>query len=354
MRKLMFALVALCALALPALAQTTDAKAAEILKKARAAIGDEGKLKNLQGLSITGTSRATMGDRQMESELAIDVMTPDKVMKMSSMQFGTTTTVLNGAQQWNEFVPAVGVGGPGGGGPRFGGPGGPGGGNPAMRDFMQQQQHRELLQILISFLLTAPEADQVQYTFVGEAPGPEGSKLNVLDGKGANNFAVRLYLDQESNRLIGLSYKAKSMAGMRRGGPGGPGGGAPGQPRAQGQAGTGAQGGQAAPAAPATGTGQSGQTAQAGQQGQRPQRTPEEIEKRMKEMEEALAKAPEQDYRWAFNDYKSVSGINFPHRITKMEAGKPTEEWEISKIKVNPKLSADKFVKKEKDKAQNQ
>lgn len=89
------------------------------------------------------------------------------------------------------------------------------------------------------------------------------------------------------------------------------------------------------------------------QQGQRPELTPEERERRMKEFQERFEKAPEVDYRWAFADYKSVGGLNLPHRITKMEGTTPNEEWEISKIKINPKLSPDKFVKKEKSPAGN-
>ena len=68
----------------------------------------------------------------------------------------------------------------------------------------------------------------------------------------------------------------------------------------------------------------------------------------MKEAQERFEKSPDVDYRWAFGDYKSVGGLNLPHRMTKIESGTPNEEWEISKIKINPKLSPDKFVKKEK------
>lgn len=73
----------------------------------------------------------------------------------------------------------------------------------------------------------------------------------------------------------------------------------------------------------------------------------------MKEAMERFEKAPEVDFRWAFTEYKSVGGLNLPHRMTKIQGGTPNEEWEISKIKVNPKLSPDKFVKKEKSPAGN-
>lgn len=74
--------------------------------------------------------------------------------------------------------------------------------------------------------------------------------------------------------------------------------------------------------------------------------TPEERERRMKEAQEAFEKSPDVDYRWVFEDYKGVGGFNIPHRITKIEAGTPNEEWTIGKVKMNPKLTADKFVKK--------
>lgn len=76
--------------------------------------------------------------------------------------------------------------------------------------------------------------------------------------------------------------------------------------------------------------------------------TPEERERRQKEMQEAFEKAPEVDYQWAFSEYKSVGGLTIPHVLTKREAGTPNEEWVISKVKMNPKLTADKFEKPKK------
>ncbi|HEX5085749.1 MAG TPA: hypothetical protein VFY40_27265, partial [Blastocatellia bacterium] len=347
MRKLILSIIAIITIPVLALAQAPDAKAKaeEILKQARAAIGDEKKLKELQGLSITGTARVGAGERQMENELEIEVLMPDKVKKTTITPFATIVTTLNGAEVWNDFIPGAGMGGGGmvfmrGGGP--GGPGGPGGGpggmgaNSPMASYMQLQQRREFYQIMLGWLLTAPTSAQVEFAFIGEAPGPEGSRLNVLDGKGANGFTIRLYFDQQTNQLIGLSYKAKQFMRFNRRGPGGPGG-----ERAPGGPG-GAPGGQ-----PPQGA-QAGQAGQPGQPRQRREITPEERERFRKEAQDRFEKAPEVDFRWAFSDYKSVGGLNLPHRMTKLEAGTPNEEWEISKIKINPKLSPDKFVKKEK------
>lgn len=359
MRRLTIALMLVLTLAAAALAQGADAqaKAEQILKQARAAIGDEGKLKTLQGFSAAGTVRRNMRgpdgtERSIESELEIEALLPDKIKKTENTQRGTAISALNGAQTWNDFVAAAGGGGgfgggPGGGGPGggavmvSGGPGGPGGANSPMGNFRQQQQRRELVQIMLGLLLTAPASAQMQYSYIGEAPGPEGTKLDVIDGKGADNLTVRLYFDKESHQLIGLSYKAKSFQRAFAGrGPGGQGGG-------RGQGGQGGQGGQ--PAAPG------GQPGAAGGQGagqeQRPQPSPEERERRMKEMMEAFEKSPDVDYRWAFTDYKGFSGINLPTRITKLEGGTPNEEWTLNKVKINPKLTPDKFEKKEKEKS---
>jgi hypothetical protein len=367
MRKQVLAIIAAVTIPALALAQSPDAKAKaeQILKQARAAVGDEKKLKELQGLSITGTARSGAGERQMESDLEIEVLMPDKVKKTTNGQFGTLITTLNVDQVWNDFIPGVGMGGAGGMVFMRGGPGGPGGQggqggqggmfgpNSPMASYFQLQQRREFYQIMLGWMLTAPTSAQVEFAFVGEAPGPEDSKLNVLDGKGANGFTVRLYFDQQTNQLIGLSYKAKQMMrGFGRRGPGGPGGpGAPGGGQAApAGGGPGGQGGQRPQGAQA---GQPGQSGQGGQPGQRPEPTPEERERLIKEIQDRFEKAPEVDYRWAFGDYKSVGGLNLPHRMTKIEGGTPNEEWEISKIKVNPKLSPDKFVKKEKSPAGN-
>lgn len=340
MRKLIIGLMLTASLAASAFGQDAKAKAEEILKQGRAAIGSESKFKGLQTLSAQGTARNTFGQNQIESELELEFMMPDKVRISNISPNGTRIRGFNGTANWNDFIPGVGGGGGfggfGGGGNRGfgggpGGPGGPGGANNPMATYMQQQAHREFVQILMAWFLAPPAG--TQFTFVGEAPGPEGSKLNVIDGKTSDGITTRLYFNQETHQLVGLSYKAKSLRmGMGNRGPGGQGNRPP-QAAGQGQ-----------PPQPAQGQGQ-------GQQGQRREPTPEERaqrEQRMKEMAEAFEKSPDVDYRWALNDYKNVGGLNLPHRLTKIEAGTPNEEWEISKYKVNPKLTADRFEKKEK------
>lgn len=335
MKKRLFVLAgAICMMAsITGTAQDAAAKANEILKQARAAVGSESKFKSLQGLTLSGTMRQTFGERQTESELEIDILMPDKIKKTQVSQFATIVNALNGKEMWNDFIPSMSMGGGGGRGgfPGMrGGPGGLGGQNNPMADYMQMQQRRELVMIMLGVLLTPPAALEMSFSYVGEAPGPEGSKLHVIDGKSSDGTVTRLYIDQESKQLIGMSYKAKSL---RRGFGGGRGPGQGGQQAGQ-------QGNQQRPA------GERPQAQQGGQQGQRPEMTPEERERRMQQAREAFQNAPDVDYRWAFSEYKKEGGFNLPGRITRIEGGTPNEEWELSKIKVNPKLTADKFEKK--------
>jgi hypothetical protein len=67
-----------------------------------------------------------------------------------------------------------------------------------------------------------------------------------------------------------------------------------------------------------------------------------EVEKRRKMFEEALAQAPEVEYRWEFSDYKNFKGMSFPYRVVKLEANHEYEEWNINEIRINPKLQAAK------------
>jgi len=332
MKKKFFVLAGVFCLMASITGTAQDAKANEILKQARAAVGSESKFKSLQGLTLSGTMRQTFGERQTESELEIDILMPDKIKKTQISQFATIVNALNGKEMWNDFIPSMSMGGGGRGGGRFPGMmgGGPGGQNNPMADYMQMQQRRELVMIMLGVLLTPPAALEMSFAYVGEAPGPEGSKLHVIDGKSSDGAVTRLYIDQESNQLIGMSYKAKSL---RRGFGGGRG---PGQGAGQG-------GNQQRPAGerPPQQAQQQGQ-----QQGQRPEITPEERERRMQQAREAFQNAPDVDYRWAFSDYKKEGGFNLPGRITRIEGGTPNEEWELSKIKINPKLTAEKFEKK--------
>ena len=81
--KTLFAVALVASFAAAAFAQ--DAKAEQILKQARAAIADDGKWKNLQSLSATGTQRSTgFNNQPQQNDLQLDLLLPDKVMRTTT------------------------------------------------------------------------------------------------------------------------------------------------------------------------------------------------------------------------------------------------------------------------------
>jgi hypothetical protein len=322
-KKLWGGLLIALSIAAPALAQNNDAKATEILNQARAAMGDEAKLKALQSLSFSGSSRRVFGEREINSEIEFELLLPDKIKRTTiTSMFGgetTSTAVINGDQIWFDVdsnMPQGGPGGPGGaggpGGPRMGpgGPGRPGRGNP---EAIQNDARTDILRTLLGILVIPPASLKAEYKYVGEAKAPDGT-ADVVAVTGPGNSVSRVYVDQKSHRVIMVSYRGRNFQ-MIRGGRGGP----PGQ----------GQGQQAGP-----------------QPGQQPQLTPEEIEKRRKEIAEQIARAPEVDMFIRFAEYKNVNGLSLPHLITRSTGSTINEELAINKYKVNPKLNPDKFVKK--------
>ncbi len=124
---LSFALLAPLAVVAHMAAQPqTDPKIDEVLKAARAAMGGEAALAKVQSATVTGSARRVMGEREMTSDVTLDLLLPDKYKRTEDMGFPggpsfTRVSAVNGADTWDDATNR------GGGAMRFGGPGGPGG-----------------------------------------------------------------------------------------------------------------------------------------------------------------------------------------------------------------------------------
>ncbi len=318
-----------------------DAKAQEIMKKARAVIGKEDKIRGLQNLVAEGTQKMTMGNFNMEASLELTMMMPDKIHRSITRSFGgndnTQIDVLNGTQVWNDRIGGGPGGGPGGG-RMVGGPGGggPGGGGFLSPEQQERNRRNDLARVMLGWFLLAPAGLNAEYTFLGEAKAPDGT-ADIIGVKTADGIMAKLYLDQQSKQLLMLSYKDKDLRSMFQQGQRG---GQAGQP---GQAGQG-QGGQRGPGGMSRDEFDKLPQAEKDKM-QAEQRARQEA--RQAEMKAAYEKAPEVDIQWSFTEYKEVNGLNLPHVLTKATAGTPNEEWVISKFKFNEKkVTADKFEKK--------
>ncbi len=274
-------------------AQDGAAKAQQLLAQARAALGGE-KLKGLQSLSIEGSYRRILGQgMEMSGDLTYDLLLPDKMMRVDTMRpFGdieiNNMEVVNGETVWTDQSQS------GGGGAnvmirrRGAGEGDP----KQQQESINQNIRSEFARTTLGLLLTTVGSFPVEYVFAGEADSPEG-KADVLDVKGPNGFAARLFLDQKSHRPLMLTYKGRRPHVMMR-------------------------------------TTTSGPPSE------------HDFEKQLKEAQTA----PEVEHQVRYSDYKEVNGISLPHKISRGAEGETGEEIEFKKFKVNPTIKPEKFVKK--------
>ncbi|MEK7829796.1 MAG: hypothetical protein AAB401_01845 [Acidobacteriota bacterium] len=270
-------------------AQDAINKAEQILAQARAAIGGE-KLKSVQSLSVEGEFRRTMGPMEMSGTINVDLLMPDKVLRVETMNMMggmeiTRLEALNGDKVWEDQQTS----------------GGGGGmvmirrGNRADPKAGEDMIRSEALKTAFGFLLSTPSSLPTTYTYAGEAEAPEG-KADVLDAKVPVGPALRLYFDQKSHRLLMMTYKGKRPRVVTHQGGGPP--------------------------------------------------AESDLEKRMKEAEGEAAKQPDVEYQTRFSEYKEVSGILIPHKISKGIESETNEEFTVTKVKINPALKPEKFVKK--------
>jgi hypothetical protein len=282
-----------------------DNRALALLDKARTALGGEAKLKAVQGLSATAKFRRILAKDQPEisGELQLDFLLPDKFMTTEESALpmgGAHLTRINGLNGDQTFRDARTSGGGGGMMIVRAGPENPG---PQVQAGMLRSVRAEFARYVIAWLLTSPPGQILEFSYVGEAQADEG-RAEVIDVKSADDFALRLFLDKESHRPLMVTYRgAQPMMVMRTIG---------------------------APAA-----------------------SREEAEKHVKEIQEKTRKEMESnppepktvEIQMYLSDYREVDGVLLPHQISRSVNGEVTEEWEVTKFKINPPLKAEKFKK---------
>jgi hypothetical protein len=279
-------------------ADAAAARAQELVKQARAAIGGEEKLKALQSLSAAGTFRRLLGDREMSGEVEFDLLLPDKFMKTETLvpMPGAEVTMVqavNGDKVWSDS--------------RSSGPARimirPGGDGPHAQAAFEQTMRAEFARLLLGWLLTSPSSFSVEFSYAGQAKAEDGT-ADVVEVKGPHGFAARLFLDQKTHLPLMLSYRG---------------------------------------VAPRIITHQ--RTAGAGQGQQEIEKAAKEAQAKA-EAEVAASRPPEVEVQVRFSDYRIVGGLLLPHRLTKATDGQANEEWEMTKFKLNPTLKPEKFEKK--------
>jgi len=50
------------------------------------------------------------------------------------------------------------------------------------------------------------------------------------------------------------------------------------------------------------------------------------------------------DYTVFFDEWREADGVRFPFKMRRAMGSETTEEWTVSKVKVNPKIDPKRFV----------
>lgn len=272
-----------------------ETQAQEILKRARAAIWDETKSKPLESLSLNASRRFARGERQVEVEMTLEALFPDKFLQtdtiIHSVGFGfTAMRGVNGSQAWFSaesnasaadaakramagLPPESASNQSGGGmGAMLGELGGVAGVKPPEQS-TEQSIHAGFARLMLVWLGATPSP--VEFTYAGQAVAQaDGKEADVLNVTGPNNFAARLFIHPETRQVLMLSYRAGS---------------------------------------------------------------------RNRGAQEATANAAESEVRWVVSDFRNVNGLSLPHQLVIFLDGRPIEELTIRKVKINPSLKPNKF-----------
>ncbi len=287
-------------------------RASQVLAASRKAIGGK-TLDALKTLSIEGAVVRNISTMQISSDVEILLELPDKYVRTDQpnapgMIVSGMTTGFNGDRPIQPVQ-----GGSGGGAMviRMGGPMPPAD-TPKLPPEERQKleasvvrgQKQELSRLMLGWFAAAHPSLGVQYTFAGEAESPDGRAF-VIDVKGTDGFAARLFVDQQTSLPLMLTYQGPQRQVITMGGPG----------RV------------AAGGGPAHGGG----TQQDSQ----------------RQVADPIKHPPAMvDYTLYFEDWQPVDGVRFPRRIRRASGGATTEEWTIDKVKINPKIDAKKFAVK--------
>ena len=302
-------------------------KAAEILAAARKAIGDR-KLDTLKTFSVQSALQRNVQTMQVNSDVEILLELPDKYLRSEASSGGGMMMAGGGTSGFNGDRPLqkLNSGGMPGGGMviRMGGPGGFASGDgekptpeqlAEMSKSMVRSSQFEASRLMLGWFAMAHPAAKAQYTFAGEAESPDG-KAYVIDVKNGDNFAARLFIDEQTHLPLMVTYKAPQPRMLSAGG----------GPR------------QVAPAGgnPHTVTMTSSMSDEERKKAQA------DIDKQIKEMQRqppVLA-----DYTVFFEDWRDADGVKFPFKMRRAMGSETTEEWTVSKVKVNPRIDPKRFA----------
>jgi hypothetical protein len=325
---IVFVAVVLTLASAPVVFGQQDDRAAQVLATSRKAIGDK-TLETLKTMSLQATVQRNVNRMQLSTATEILLEMPDKYVRSDeSSTPGVVTGGMSTGFNGEKPIQPVQGGLAGGAFVIRMGPGGPA---PAQSEKLSPEEQeraeksmvrgakQELSRLMLGWFAATHPSVSAQYTFAGEAESPDG-RAYVIDVTNADGFSARLFIDQRTNLPLMVTYRGPQRQ-MMTSGPRPPGG-----PAAHG----GGAGGQRTQTAPMT-----------------DEERKKAQEDRNKQIEEMRRQPPVMvDYTLYFDDWQSVDGVQFPHKIRRAAEGTTTEEWTVSKVRINPKIDPKQFTVK--------
>lgn len=186
---------------------------------------------------------------------------------------------------------------------------------PGVRPFVfpAQQLRNEAIRDLLMLTLGSSATRDLQWRYVGTATARNG-QADVLDATGPNGFAARLFFDHKTHRLVRMSYPEigphRIFFRMRTG-----------RFRTQPERGP-------EPPEPPSG------------EGILIDRGPMEMPPHFAAMSRPPLTGQVDLY---FSDDRAENGVTMPHRIVKVNHGRPVEEWIVRSVRWNPAFPASTF-----------
>lgn len=300
-----------------ALLMAQGGDAAKVMAEMRKALGGEQKLAAVRSLSATGKSQRSMGETSMGGDYELMLELPDKyftrqVVVQTPMGAIAAKSGFNGDALIQEMEQPPQMAGVrimvagGGADPNA---------TPEQKAANQQKQlantKQEFARMALGIFGTASAGYPLEYSYGGVAEAPDG-KADIVNVKGPDDFAGKLFVDQKSHLPLMFSWMAKEPMRMTQVGGG--------------QVQTFTMGGGSA-------------------SGKAP--TQEERDKMMADltarMKEADASRKIVEYRMFYGDYQAVDGLQLPHTFQQAIGGNPTNEVTIEKYRINPKIDSKKF-----------
>lgn len=304
----------------------SDERALELVRLARQAIGGEQTLAGVRSLTISGRATKTFEfdnvARTEQGDLEINLQLPDKFSRMMKMrregtESGEKTEIVNkevdvvvvrqGELKEKIVVPA------GEGNNKKEGTftirradGNEGTFNIKTEDGKVADRrailykdkdapagavihHNELARTTLALLLTTPQGADATYTYAGEG-NVDGASCDIINAaiSGAN---IKLYLDKTSHLPLMMTYQAPKMFMIRL----------------------------------------------------KKDEAKTDTNGDVKILREKMPAPELAEYQVKFSDFRSVSGLQLPHRWTQTVGGKDDETIDITSYEINPANIAEKF-----------